>query len=82
MRNTHGFPPPPLTLSGTAGIFGVKNRLLVYRMDARYRRRASGVRDAFSKAFGAKNRLLVYGGDIRYSKRPSLVPNEATRCGH
>ena len=28
--------------------FGVKNRLLVYRMDARYRRRTPGVRDAFS----------------------------------
>ncbi len=30
----------------------------MYGLDARYRRRAPGVRDAFSKALGAKNRLL------------------------
>ena len=38
--------------SCTEGKFGAKNRLLVYRIDARYRRRAPGARDAFSKARG------------------------------
>ena len=41
--------------------FGTGEGLLVYRMDARYRRSPPGVRDAFSEALGAKNRLLLYG---------------------
>ena len=35
--------------------------LLVYGMDARYRRGVPGVRDAFSEAFGVKNRRFWYG---------------------
>ena len=53
--------------------FGTGEGLLLYRMDARYRRRAPMVRDAFSKALGAKNRLLRYGRGIRCKKQPSLV---------
>ena len=44
---------------------------MVYGMDARYRRGAPGVRDAFSKPLGAKNRRFRYGRDIRYQKPPS-----------
>ena len=47
--------------------------LLVYGMDARYRRGAPGVRDAFSEAFGVKNRRFRYGMDIRYQKPPPTV---------
>ena len=45
--------------------FGTGEGLLVYGMDARYRRGAPGVRDAFSEALGAKNRLLRYRREIR-----------------
>ena len=53
--------------------FGTGEGFLVYGMDARYRRGAPGVRDAFSKALGAKNRLLRDGRDIRYQKPPPTV---------
>ena len=53
--------------------FGTEEGLLVYRMDARYRRGAPGVRDAFSEALGAKNKLLVYGKEIRCKKQASGV---------
>ena len=53
--------------------FGTGEGLLVYGMDARYRRGAPGVRDAFSKALGAKNRRFRYGRDIRYQKPPPTV---------
>ena len=52
--------------------FGTGEGLLLYRMDARYRRRAPMVRDA-SEAFGAKNRLLRYGREIRCKKQAFLV---------
>ena len=55
----------------TKGKFGTGEGLLGYGMDARYRRGAPGVRDAFSKALGAKNRRFRYGRDIRYQKPPS-----------
>ena len=53
--------------------FGTGEGLLGYGMDARYRRGAPGVRDAFSEALGVKNRLLRYGRDIRYQKPPPTV---------
>ena len=55
--------------------FGTGKGLLVYRMDARCRRGAPGVRDAFSEALCAKNRLLVYRMDIRCKKQASPVRN-------
>ena len=53
--------------------FGTGEGLMVYGMDALYRRGAPGVRDAFSKALGAKNRRFRYGRDIRYQKPPPTV---------
>ena len=53
--------------------FGTGEGLVGYGMDARYRRGAPGVRDAFSKALGAKNRRFRYGRDIRYQKPPPTV---------
>ena len=55
--------------------FGTGEGLLVYGMDALYRRGAPGVRDAFLKALGAKNRRFRYGRDIRYQKPPPTVRN-------
>ena len=53
--------------------FGTGEGPLVYGMDARYRRVAPGVRDAFSKTLGEKNRLLVYRREIRCEKMPPVV---------
>ena len=53
--------------------FGTGKGLLLYRIDARYRRRAPVVRDVFSEELGAQNRLLRYGRDIRYQKPPPVV---------
>ena len=60
-------------LACTEVTFGTGEGLLGYGMDARYRRGAPGVRDAFSEALGVKNRLLRYGRDIRYQKPPPTV---------
>ena len=40
MRNTQGFPPDPVFLLFTDVAFGTGEGLLVYGMDARYRRGA------------------------------------------
>ena len=49
-------------------------------MDARYRRGAPGVRDAFSKALGAKNRPLVYRREIRCEKQASPVRDTSSKA--
>ena len=53
--------------------FGTGEGLLVYGMDARYRRGTPGVLDAFSEALRAQNRLLGYGMEIRCQKPPPTV---------
>ena len=60
--------------------FGTGEGLLVYRMDARYRRRPPGVRGASSKALGAKNRLLVYRREIRCEKQASPVRDASSKA--
>ena len=52
-------------LGAVAVAFGTGEGLLVYGICVRCKKRAPGVREAFSKALGAKNRLLLYGMEIR-----------------
>ena len=51
--------------------FGTVEGLLVYGMDARYRRGAPGVRDAFSEAFGVKKQVFPVRKGYSVPKTPS-----------
>ena len=68
-------------LGAVAVAFGTGEGLLVYGICVRCKKRAPGVREAFSKALGAKNRPLVYRMGARYRRRASGV-REAVHRRH
>ena len=68
---------------GTKGKFGVKSRLLVYRIDARYRRRTPGVRGEFiiQKRAAPESPSPTHKSTLTPQKRPDpiLTPIKAKR---